>query len=248
MENKAARLGAQFGALVVPDAHASADTFGFTGVTMHFAGRVTGMVDADPGAFTITDAFSVGDPVTGSLTSYDESDCDTASEPAYVAASNAPDVFLAIGSSFSESLPGFQIILNNNATGTSIDDAAGASIDLEFDFSSVTSPIFSRNVDVAMVITLADSTGTVIVDDVLLWKIALRNFDHTQFLVVFFDPLSANFSFMEVGLEQFSARGIAKSKIRESLIDTPRQGHTLIPQEELAFRRRAAQQRDMLEA
>jgi hypothetical protein len=239
MENKAARSGAQFGSLVVPGAHASADIFSFTGVTLHFAGSVTRIVDADPGAFTITGAFSVGDPVTGSLTC-DESVRDTAPEPVYVAASNAPDVILAIGSSFSDSLPGFQIVLNN--------DAAGTSIDLEFDFSSVTSPIFTRNVDVAMVITLADSTSTVIVDDVLPSKIALRNFDHTQLLVVFFDPLSANFSFIEVGLEQFSARGIAKSKIRESLIDTPRQGCTLVPQEELASRRRAAQQRDMLEA
>lgn len=237
MERNAALSGAQFGALVVPGAHANAVSFSFTGVTLNFSGSVARIVDSDPSTFTIARSFSVRDPVAGTL-SCDDNITDTVRDPACAVYADAPEVMLTVGSCFAASLPGFQIAVENNS--------GGDSIDFEFDFSSVTSPIFTTNVDVAMVITLDASARTVFENGGPPSTIALDNFNDRQLLVVFFDPLSASFSFIEVRLEKFLAKGISKSNVSESPTDTLRQERTLIPQEELAFRRHAAQLRERI--
>ncbi len=232
MGRNAALSGAQFGALVVPGAHANAVSFSFTGVMLNFAGSVARVVDSDPSTFSIAGPFSAGDPVAGTL-SCDDGIKDTVRDPASAVYADAPKVMLTVGPCFAVSLPGFQISVEN--------DSGSDSIDFEFDFSSVTSPILTTNVDVAMVLTLADSAGTVFVNGGLPLTLALDNFNDTQLLVVFFDPMLASFSFLEVRLEKFLAKGISKSNVSESPTDTLRQERTLIPQEELAFRRHAAQ-------
>ncbi|MFQ5994165.1 MAG: hypothetical protein ACE5K1_03650 [Acidiferrobacterales bacterium] len=214
MEKKADLLRAQFGSLVVPAAHAIPLTVNFSGVSFNFTGRVTNLLDADESVFTLTHDFSIGDPVAGWLVC-DDNRGDRNLDPAHWAFPRAQNLTLTVGSAFAESLPfaesspGFEIVVAN--------ESGGHAISFESDFSLVTSPIFSTNVQAATVVSLADSTRSVFANYAAPSMITLSDFDETQCLIVFYDTLSTSLSFLEVKLQHFTADGISRSNISEPL-------------------------------
>lgn len=219
MEEKPVPLPAQFGSFVVPTARAISALASFVGVTFQFAGRVTSVLDSDEAAFSIRGRFTVGDPVTGSIT------CDVHAggrgpEALGHTYPEAPAATLTVGSSFTEflpfaqSLPGLEMVVER--------DTGGHSLNFESDFSSVRSPIFQTNVEVAMVISLAHSAGDAFLREAPPLSITLQDFDDTHFLITFFDTASGNVSFLDVELQRFTARGMPDSAIKESLGQTRR--------------------------
>lgn len=234
MEQKAVPLPAQFGSFVVPAPRAISAPSSFVGVTFQFVGRVTAILDSDEGAFSIRRTFSVGDPVTGSIT-YDVHAGATGPQAIHAMYSKAPAATLTVGSSFNESLPfaqslpGLEMVVEK--------DTGGHSLNFESDFSSVRSPIFPTNVEVAMVISLAHSAGVAFLRDALPSSITLHDFDDAQFLITFFDAASGSVSFLEVELERFTAKGMPNSTAKESSaharrdVAKPGNGNNGIPQE-----------------
>jgi hypothetical protein len=178
MEQKAVPLPAQFGSFVVPAARAISAPSSFVGVTFQFVGRVTSILDSGAGARGPNALPAV----------YSE----------------APAATLTVGSSFAESLPfaqslpGFEMVVEK--------DTGGHSLNFESDFSLVKGPLFPTNVEVAMVIALAHSAGVGFLRDAAPSSITLHDFDDTHFLITFFDTASGSVSFLEVELERFTAR------------------------------------------
>ena len=215
MEQKVVPLPAQFGSFVVPAARAISAPASFVGVTFQFVGRVNSVLDSDEGAFSIGGAFSVGDPVTGSIAYDDHLGAAMGPAASQAVYSTAPAATLTIGSSFSESLPfaqslpGLEMVVEK--------DTGGHSLNFGSDFSPVKSPIFPTNVEVAMVISLTHSTGIAFLRDAVPSSITLHDFDDTQFLITFFDEASGSVSFLEVELERFTAKEMPSSAIKESL-------------------------------
>lgn len=214
----------------IPNAGATSAPSTFVGVTFKFVGRVTSILDSDEGAFSIAGTFSVGDPVTGSIT-YDDHVGTKVSEVIPAVYPKAPAATLTVGSSFTESLPfgqslpGLEMVVQK--------DTGGHSLNFESDFSLVRSPIFPTNVEAAMVISFAHPACAAFLKDAPSSSIALDNFDDTQFLITFFDTASGTVSFLEVELERFTAKGTRKEPLSEpcrnvSEVRNPNNG---IPQE-----------------
>ena len=238
MEEKVVPLPAQFGSFVVPAARAISATSNFVGVTFRFVGRVTSILDSDEGVFSIAERFSVGDPVTGSITYDDEIAASGQKAPRGVYR-NAPAAELTIGSSFTESLPfaqslpGLEMVVQK--------DTGGHSLNFESDFSLVKSPIFPTNVEAAMVISLTYSAGGAFLNDSPSSSFALDAFDDTHFLITFFDTASGHVSFLEVQLERFTAERTGQSTDKEPHPQARRSGGELsepIPQERRLSMRR----------
>jgi hypothetical protein len=213
MEEKAVPLPAQFGSFAIPAARAIPTPSSFVGVTFSFVGHVSSILDSDPDAFSIAGTFSMGDPVTGSIT-YDDHIDAAGPDGTRGLYPKAPAATLTIGSCFTESLPfaqslpGLEMVVQK--------ETGGHSLNFESDFSLVRGPVFPTNVEAAMVISLSRSSGGAFLNDAPPSRIALDDFDDTHFLITFFDTASGNVSFLEVALEQFTAEGVRKSKIRES--------------------------------
>jgi hypothetical protein len=252
MEQKAVPLPAQFGSFVVPAARAISAPASFVGVTFQFVGRVNSVLDSDEGTFSIGRAFSVGDPVTGSITYDDHLGAATGPAGTRAVYTTAPAATLTIGSSFSESLPfaqslpGLEMVVEK--------DTGGHSLNFGSDFSPVKTPIFPTSVEVAMVISLTHSAGIAFLRDAVPSNITLHDFDDTQFLITFFDAASGSVSFLEVELERFTAKEIPNSVIRESLaqarrdVAKPANANNRIPQERRLTIRRAESGRGTLHA
>lgn len=210
MEDKAVPLPAQFGSFVVPAARAISAPSSFAGVTFKFVGRVTSILDSDESAFSIAGMFSVGDPVTSSIT-YDDHVGATGADVIGGICPKATAATLTVGSSFRESLPfaqslpGLEMIVQK--------DTGSHSLNFESDFSLVRSPIFSTDVEAAMVISLAHSAGGTFLKDVPPSCITLDHFDDTHSLITFFDTASGNVSFLEVELQEFTAERMQKLKV-----------------------------------
>jgi hypothetical protein len=249
MEQKAVPLPAQFGSFVVPAARAISAPSSFVGVTFQFVGRVTSILDSDEGAFSIREKFSAGDPVTGSIT-YDARAGARGPNALPAVYSEAPAATLTVGSSFAESLPfaqslpGFEMVVEK--------DTGGHSLNFESDFSLVKGPLFPTNVEVAMVISLAHSAGVGFLRDAAPSSITLHDFDDTHFLITFFDTASGSVSFLEVELERFTARGTPNSTTKESFSHlravNARHSNDGVPQERRVTIRRAESGRSRLRA
>jgi hypothetical protein len=234
MEEKAVPLPAQFGSFVIPAARAISAPSSFVGVTFQFVGRVASVLDSDEGTFSIRRAFSVGDPVTGSIV-YDVHAGVTGPEAIRSMYPKAPAATLTVGSSFTESLPfaqslpGLEMVVEK--------DTGGHSLNFESDFSPVKSTIFPTKVEVAMVVSLAHSAGVAFLRDTLPSSISLHDFDDTHFLITFFDTASGSVSFLDVELERFTAKGAPSPTIKESFtqargdVAKTRKSNTGVPQE-----------------
>jgi hypothetical protein len=220
MEEKAVPLPAQFGSFVIPAARAISAPSSFVGVTFQFVGRVASVLDSDEGTFSIRRAFSVGDPVTGSIV-YDVHAGVTGPEAIRSMYPKAPAATLTVGSSFTESLPfaqslpGLEMVVEK--------DTGGHSLNFESDFSPVKSTIFPTKVEVAMVVSLAHSAGVAFLRDTLPSSISLHDFDDTHFLITFFDTASGSVSFLDVELERFTAKGAPSPTIKKSNTGVPQE-------------------------
>jgi hypothetical protein len=238
MEDKAVPLPAQFGSFAVPAARAISAPSSFAGVTFKFVGRVTSILDSDESAFSIAGMFSVGDPVTSSIT-YDDHVGATGVDVIRGVCPKAAAATLTVGSSFSESLPfaqslpGLEMIVQK--------DAGSHSLNFESDFSLVRSPIFSTNVETAMVISLGHSAGGAFLKDVPPSCITLDHFDDTHFLITFFDTASGNVSFLEVELQKFTAERTQKLKVlpeaRRSVSEARKSSKRIPEERRLTLRR-----------
>ena len=216
---KAVPLPAQFGSFVIPAAQAISAPASFAGVCFKFVGRVTSILDSDEDAFCIAGKFSLGEAVSGSITYDDPVNARDRGLTGGVYP-KAPAATLTVGISFTESLPfaqslpGFEMVVQK--------DAGGHSLNFESDFSLVKSPIFSTSVEAAMVISLTHYVGGALLKDVSPSRITLDDFDDTHFLITFFDTASGNVSFLEVALEQFTAEETQELNGNELLSPPPR--------------------------
>ncbi len=238
---RAIPLPAQFGSFVVPAAQAISASASFVRVTFKFVGRVTSILDADEGAFSIAAAFSVGNPVNGAIT-YEHHIGATGPDLARGVYPSAPAASLTVGSSFTESLPFAQSLRGLEMAVQK--GAAGHSLNFESDFALVRSPVFPTQVEAAMVISLTHYARGALLTDVSPPHLTLEDFDDTQFLITFFDTASGNVSFLEVELEQFATECARKSNGKEPLsearreVGNTRKSHNDIPQERRVALRR----------